>query len=310
MPPSDAPAACSGIASNPKPRTASATDNQRPPAGVQEVQTMATCDRHHHDNPPIQLSSDGKYIPPVYEGTPVRMPTVGPPTGGDDFAETAPAAATLPAVPQQIMPIPEAIGATDGTPAATASGQSPQHIFVVCLLDMPLPDTLDGIDVLLAELDVGPVIWGSPGAAGQLQTFPHHNCEGQRCALDLVVSLLETGAYTVMCTSAQWHLSDRSPSSRSKSTEAHASYLLADVLSNLAFASPAQHVRGLNSGHSLRAYDPGGYRRAGCRQHRRNIATTVRLARDYKSDFVNIKSLSNKDTMMAWCTHSWIGTRN
>jgi hypothetical protein len=113
-----------------------------------------------------------------------------------------------------------------------------------------------------------------------------------------------------MCASAQWHLSDRSPSSHSKSTEAHASYLLADALSNLAFVSPAQHVRGLNSGHSLRAYDPGGYCRAGCRQHRRNIATTVRLARDYKSDFVSIKSLSNKDTMMAWCTHSWIGTRN
>jgi hypothetical protein len=287
-----------------------ATDNQRPPAGVQEVQTMATCDRHHHDNPPIQLSSDGKYIPPVYAGTPVRMPTVGPPTGGDDFAETAPAAATLPAVPRQIMPFPEATGATDGTPAGTALGQSPQRVFVVCLLDMPLPDALDGIQVLLAELDVGPVLWGSPGVVEQLQTFPHHIRERQRRQHDLVVSLLETDAYTVMCASAQWHLSDRSPSTRSKSTEAHASYLLANLLSNLAFASPAQHVRGLKSGHSLRAYDPGGHCRAGCRQDRRNIATTVRLARDYKNDFVNIKSLSNKDTMMAWCPHLWIGTRD
>ena len=188
---------------------------------------MATRDRHHNDNPPTQFSSDGKDIPPVYEGTPVRMPTVGPPTGGDDFGETAPAAATLPAVPQQFMPFPEAIGATDGTPTAIASGQSPQRICVVCLLDMPLPDTLDGIEVLLAELDVGPVIWGSPGAAGQLQTFPHHDRERQRHQLDQVVSLLETVAYTVMCASAQWHLSDRSPRSRSKSTEAHASYLLA-----------------------------------------------------------------------------------
>jgi hypothetical protein len=169
---------------------------------------------------------------------------------------------------------------------------------------MPLPDALDGIEVLLAELDVGPVIWGSPGAVEQLQTFPHHIRERQRRQHDLVVSLLETDAYTVMCASAQWHLSDRSPSTRSESTEAHASYLLADMLSNLAFASPAQHGRGLKSGHSLRAYDPGR------RQHRGNIATTVRLARDYKNDFVNIKSLSNKDTMMAWCPHSWIGTRN
>jgi hypothetical protein len=175
---------------------------------------------------------------------------------------------------------------------------------------MPLPDALDGIQVLLAELDVGPVIWGSPGVVEQLQTFPHHIRERQRRQHDLVVSLLETDAYTVMCASAQWHLSDRSPSTRSESTEAHASYLLADLLSNLAFASPAQHVRGLKSGHSLRAYDPGGHCRAGCRQDRGNIATTVRLARDYKNDFVNIKSLSNKDTMMAWCPHSWIGTRN
>ena len=38
----------------------------------------------------------------------------------------APPAAPLPAVPQRIMPISDAIGATDGTPAATASGQSPQ----------------------------------------------------------------------------------------------------------------------------------------------------------------------------------------
>jgi hypothetical protein len=33
-----------------------ATDNQRPPARVQEAQTMATRDRHHNDNPPTQLS--------------------------------------------------------------------------------------------------------------------------------------------------------------------------------------------------------------------------------------------------------------
>ncbi len=92
---------------------------------------------------------------------------------------------------------------------------------------MPLPDALDGIQVLLAELDVGPVIWGSPGVVEQLQTFPHHICERQRRQHDLVVSLLETDAYTAMCASAQWHLSDRSPSTRSKSTEAHASYLLA-----------------------------------------------------------------------------------
>jgi len=39
----------------------------------------------------------------------------------------APPAAPLPAVPQRIMPISDAIGATDGTPAATASGQSPQY---------------------------------------------------------------------------------------------------------------------------------------------------------------------------------------
>lgn len=45
----------------------------------------------------------------------------------------APPAAPLPAVPQQIMPISSAIGATDGTPAATASGQSPQYSDVALL---------------------------------------------------------------------------------------------------------------------------------------------------------------------------------
>ena len=91
---------------------------------------------------------------------------------------------------------------------------------------------------------VAPAIYATDGADGPCQP---------------IISMVDASASAALCVSAQLNLSDCSPADgEDMEARAHALLVTVSVLPSLAIASSAQNVGGLNCGHPLRAYDPGG----------------------------------------------------